>query len=161
MDTQTLKQLRKQVAQWALSQLETAPTMTMTYESDRDRYIFTTDSAKAKVPKAPGFYVFYSLKTARPVYVAASDHIKRSLDHEIRPSGLTPFKNRWVRYWMGIPPTHPLTRDEIRDVAAFIRDKMFVKTVIVPLGRTEAANDVLLTFKLRTGPTSIDPIVEF
>ncbi|HRL10411.1 MAG TPA: hypothetical protein PKX07_00925 [Aggregatilineales bacterium] len=161
MDEQLLANWRKETYPWVVAQLAAAPPVTFAAGPDRERIDTLIDGERVRLPKKPGIYVFYSRHTGRVLYVNEDEHLKRAVDHEIRPSGETVFKNRWVRTWLDLPRSRPMTRAEAEQAAAFVRDQMTLKYVELPFGRVEIAHDLLYAHKLRTGPGAVDPQEEF
>jgi len=161
MDERVLANWRKEVYAWVVAQLAAAPMVTFAASPDRERIDTLIDGERIRLPKKPGIYVFYSRRTGRVLYVNENEHLKRAVDLEIRPSGETVFKNRWVRTWLDLPRGRPMTRAEAEQAAAFVRDQMTLRTVELPFGRVEIAQDLLYAHKLRTGPGAIDPQEEF
>jgi hypothetical protein len=161
MDSDTLENWRKQTYAWVVEQLGAAQQITFEASADRERVEALVDGERVRLPKKPGIYVFYSRRTGRVLYVNEDEHLKRAVDHEVRPSGESIFKNRWVRTWLDLPRSRPMTRDEAQQAAAFVRDQVALKYVELPFGRVEIAHDLLYAHKLRTGPGAVDVQEEF
>lgn len=158
---QTLKTIRKTLVKQALESLKSAESVFILPHDEPTKYGYMNKSDDiVKIPKKPGIYVFYSKHTNRPVYVGESDHLKRELDREIRPTGTSLFKSKWIREWLKIS-SHRLSREDNLLIAQFTANNMYLKYLILYFGRAEICSDVAAEYKLRVGPNAVDFHHEF
>ncbi len=157
-DESAAKAQRKAHAQQVHAALEAGPLLRAHWNESADRYSYLDSTGTSvRLPKKPGIYALYSVKTGQVLYVAHSDHLKRAVDREVRASGRSEFKDRWLRAWLGLSTERRPTRDESAQIARFIHTEMALRVQVLYFGRAEAAEDLTGAYRLRVGPNAIDP----